>query len=187
MADRSEREKMLAGELYDASDAELVAARLRARALTRRYNESREDERPLRSKLLGELFGAVGERGFIEPPFHCDYGSNIYVGEGFYMNFGGIILDCNTVRIGDNVQCGPAVQLLTAYHPLAAAERNKGPELASPIVIGNNAWLGGGVIVCPGVTVGANTTIGAGSVVTRDIPANVFAAGNPCRVIRTLE
>lgn len=186
MAERSEREKMLAGEVYDSADSELAAGRLRARSLTRRFNESREDEGDLRLALLRELFGATGGSVSIEPPFHCDYGSNIFLGDGFYMNFGGIILDCNTVRIGANVQCGPSVHLLTAYHPLLAAERMTGAELASPIVIGENVWLGGGVIVCPGVTIGDNTTIGAGSVVTRDIPANVFAAGNPCRVIRSL-
>lgn len=187
MTERSEREKMLAGELYDAADPELAALRLRARQLTRQYNLTREDEDDLRESLLREVFGATGERVSIEPPFYCDYGSNIYLGENFYMNFGGVILDCNIVRIGANVQCGPSVQLLAATHPLAAAERIAGLELGAPITIGDNVWLGGGVIVCPGVTIGANTTIGAGSVVTRDIPANVFAAGNPCRVIRELE
>ena len=186
MTERSEREKMLAGELYDAADPELAALRLRARQLTRQYNLTREDETDLRESLLRALFGATGERVSIEPPFYCDYGGNIYLGENFYMNFGGVILDCNAVRIGANVQCGPSVQLLAATHPLVAAERIAGPELAAPIIIGDNVWLGGGVIVCPGVTIGANTTIGAGSVVTRDIPANVFAAGNPCRVIREL-
>lgn len=187
MTEQSEREKMLAGELYDASDPQLAAARLRARQLTRRYNQSREDEGDLRASLLRELLGAASGHVSIEPPFYCDYGEHIYVGENFYMNFGGVILDCNVVRIGANVQCGPSVQLLAATHPLAAAERILGPELSAPITIGDNVWLGGGVIVCPGVTIGANTTIGAGSVVTRDIPANVFAAGNPCRVIRELE
>lgn len=187
MTERSERKKMLAGDLYDAADPELTASRLRARLFTRQYNQTREDETDQRASLLRELFGASGENVSIEPPFHCDYGENIYVGENFYMNFGGVILDCNVVRIGANVQCGPSVQLLAATHPLAAAERIAGPELSAPITIGDNVWLGGGVIVCPGVTIGANTTIGAGSVVTRDIPANVFAAGNPCRVIRELE
>jgi maltose O-acetyltransferase len=186
MDERTEREKMLAGELYRAWDHELSAARLRARRLTYRYNATRADEPELRVSLLRELLGGLGERVGIEPPFQCDYGSNIYLGDGFFMNFGCIILDCNVVRIGDNVQCGPYVQILTAYHPLAAAKRIKGPELASPIAIGDNVWLGGGVIVCPGVSIGANTTIGAGAVVTRDIPTNVFAAGNPCRVIREL-
>ena len=178
---------MLAGELYDAADPRLTAARLRARHLTRQYNQSREDEEELRAELLRELFGATAGRVSIEPPFHCDYGANISLGENFYMNFGGVILDCNVVRIGANVQCGPYVQLLAATHPLVAAERILGPELSAPISIGDNVWLGGGVIVCPSVTIGANTTIGAGSVVTRDIPANVFAAGNPCRVIRAIE
>lgn len=187
MTGRSEREKMLAGELYDASDPQLAAARLRARQLTRRYNQSREDEGDLRTSLLRELLGAMGERVVIEPPFYCDYGEHIAIGENFFMNFGGIILDCNLVCIGANVQCGPSVQLLAATHPLVAAERIIGPELSAPITIGDNVWLGGGVIVCPGVTIGDNTTIGAGSVVTRDIPAKVFAAGNPCRVIRPLE
>lgn len=187
MTERTEREKMLAGELYVASDAELRALRLRARQLTRQYNQSREDEGDLRASVLRQLFGAVGATIEIEPPFYCDYGGNIYIGENFYMNFGGVILDCNEVRIGANVQCGPSVQLLAATHPLSAAQRIAGPELSAPITIGDNVWLGGGVIVCPGVTIGANTTIGAGSVVTRDIPANVFAAGNPCRVIRALE
>jgi maltose O-acetyltransferase len=187
VTERSEREKMLAGELYDASDPQLSAMRLRARQLTRRYNQSREDEGDLRFSLLRELLGATGKHANIEPPFYCDYGGNIYIGDNFFMNFGGMILDCNVVRIGTNVQCGPSVQLLAATHPLVAAERIAGPERSAPISIGDNVWLGGGVIVCPSVTIGANTTIGAGSVVTRDIPANVFAAGNPCRVIRSLE
>lgn len=187
VTDRSEREKMVAGELYDAMDPELKAGRLRARRLTRRYNQSTEEEDALRLSLLRELVGGMGDFAFIEPPFHCDYGANISLGENFYMNFGGVILDCNTVRIGANVQCGPSVQLLAALHTLSAQERVAGPEFSAPITIGDNVWLGGGVIVCPGVTIGANTTIGAGSVVTRDIPANVFAAGNPCRVIRELE
>jgi maltose O-acetyltransferase len=187
VTERSEREKMLAGELYDASDAELTALRLRARGLTRQYNATREDAHDERATLLRELLGGVDGRVVIEPPFYCDYGGNIFLGENFYMNFNGVILDCNAVWIGANVQCGPGVQLLAATHPLAAVERIVGPELSAPIMIGDNVWLGGGVIVCPGVTIGANTTIGAGSVVTRDIPANVFAAGNPCRVIRMLE
>ena len=186
MAERTEREKMLAGELYNAGDPELAAARLRARLLTHCYNATRADEPELRSDLMRRLLGGMGARTGIEPPFQCDYGSYIYIGDHFFMNFGGVILDCNPVRIGDNVQCGPNVQLLTAYHPIEAAARIKGPELASPITIGDNVWLGGGVIVCPGVTIGANTTIGAGSVVTKDVPANVVAAGNPCRVLRSL-
>lgn len=182
---KTEREKMQDGELYDSSDPELVALRLRARRLTRQYNATTEEETVRRGQILKELFGSVGS-AFIEPNFRCDYGGNIRVGENLYMNFDCVILDCAQVEIGDGVMCGPGVHIYTAYHPLPAAERMKGPELAAPVRIGNNVWLGGGVIVCPGVAIGDNTTIGAGSVVTRDIPAGVFAAGNPCRVIRRL-
>jgi maltose O-acetyltransferase len=178
---------MLAGELYLASDPELVAARRRARRLTRVYNQTTEDEEEQRFALLGELLGAAGQGLVIEPPFHCDYGSHIFAGNRLYVNFGCIILDCAEVRFGDDVMLGPAVQIYAAYHPLEAAARIAGPELAAPVTIGDRVWIGGGAILCPGVTVGENTTIGAGSVVTRDIPANVVAAGNPCRVVRTLE
>lgn len=182
----SEKRKMLAGEPYLPADPELVAERKRARRLTRRFNQTTEEEVEEREGLLKDLFGSVGGRVEIEPPFRCDYGSHIHVGDGFYMNFGGVILDCAEVRIGRNVLCGPGVHLYAATHPLEAAERARGPELAKPIVIGDDVWLGGGVIVCPGVTIGAGTTIGAGSVVTADVPAGVLAAGNPCRVIRAL-
>lgn len=178
---------MLAGLPYLASDPELVAARRRARRLTRQYNATTEAEDGARETLLRELFGRAGTRLEIEPPFRCDYGSQIEAGDGFYMNFGGVILDCAPVRIGKNVLCGPGVHIYAASHPLDAATRIQGPELARPVTLGDNVWLGGGVIVCPGVTIGANTTIGAGSVVTRDVPAGVFAAGNPCRVIRALD
>jgi maltose O-acetyltransferase len=183
---KSEREKMIAGELYQAWDAELVEARQRARRLTRQFNATSEMETARREALLRELFGAVGVRIEIEPPFRCDYGAQIQVGDGFYMNFGGVILDCAAVRIGRNVLCGPNVQIYAATHPLEAALRIQGPELARPVTIGDNVWIGGGAIICPGVTIGDNTTIGAGAVVTRDVPANVFAGGNPCRVIREL-
>lgn len=186
MQHRSERQKMLAGEPYVAADPELVAARKRARRLTRLFNQSTEEELAEREALLRELFGSAGARLEIEPPFRCDYGTHIHVGDGFYMNFGGVILDCAEVRIGKNVLCGPGVHIYAATHPLEAAERVKGPELARPVAIGDNVWLGGGTIICPGVTIGDNTTIGAGSVVARDVPANVFAAGNPCRVVREL-
>lgn len=182
---KTEKEKMLAGELYIASDPELVAERLRARRLTRLYNETTEEESEQREELLRELFGQAGG-AFIEPPFRCDYGSNIYLGTGVFMNFGCIILDCARVEIGDNVFFGPNVQVYTATHPIEAEARIAGPELAFPIKIGNNVWVGGGSIILPGVTIGDNTTIGAGSVVTRDIPSNVVAAGNPCRVIKSL-
>mgnify|MGYP000594087731 CR=1 FL=1 len=177
---------MLDGDLYLANDAQLVQMRKRARKLTRFYNQTTEDDDDRRSEILRELFGKTGQSFKIEPPFHCDYGSHISIGEEFYMNFGGIILDCAHVTIGNQVMCAPNVQLYAATHPLDAKLRCSGPELAKPIKIGNRVWLGGGVIVCPGVTIGDNTVIGAGSVVVKDIPANVVAAGNPCRVIRQL-
>ncbi len=177
---------MLAGELYLASDPELVAALKRARRLSRLYNATTEEEPERRVEILRELLGAAHADTVIEPPFHCDYGSHIYLGRKFFANFGLIVLDCAEVRIGDQVMLGPSVQIYTATHPVDAATRCAGPELARPITIGNRVWIGGGSILCPGVTIGENTTIGAGSVVTRDIPANVVAAGNPCRVLREL-
>lgn len=183
---QTEKQRMLAGELYVAADPELVAERKRARRLARLYNQTTEEQTSERESLLRELLGSAGSRLEIEPPFRCDYGSNIHAGDGLYMNFDCVILDCAPVRIGNNVACGPGVHIYAATHPLEAEERIKGPELAKPVTIGNNVWIGGGSIICPGVTVGDNSTIGAGSVVTRDIPPNVFAAGNPCRVIREL-
>lgn len=183
----TEREKMLAGELYLASDPELVQARASARDLLRQYNQTSQAELSQRAKILKRLLGAVGEQAWIEPPFYCDYGSNLFLGRGVYLNFNCTVLDCNTVHIGDNAKFGPSVQIYTAYHPVEVAARLAGPELAAPIRIGQNSWIGGGVIVCPGVTIGDNTTIGAGSVVTKDIPANVVAVGNPCRVLRSLD
>ncbi|MEZ2319936.1 MAG: sugar O-acetyltransferase [Microcoleus sp.] len=183
---KTEKQKMLAGELYLAADAELTCERQRARRLTRLYNATREDEASQRLEILTELCGAVGPKVEIEPPFYCDYGSNIYAGNGLYMNFGCVILDCNRVNIGENLLCGPQVQIYTAFHPTDPEIRLSGRELASEIHIGNNVWIGGGSIVCPGVTIGDGSTIGAGSVVVKNIPANVVAAGNPCRIIRHL-
>ena len=177
---------MLEGELYRASDAELVAERQEARRLTRLYNATTEQEKERRSQIILELFGSAVPKIDIEPPFYCDYGSNIYVGDNFYMNFGGVILDCTSVHIGADVLCGPSVHIYTATHPIDPEIRRSGLELAAPVKIGNNVWIGGGVIICPGVTIGDDTTIGAGSVVVKDIPAKVVAAGNPCRVIKHL-
>jgi maltose O-acetyltransferase len=182
----TEKEKMLAGELYLAADEELVAERLKARRLARLYNATTETEDMQRREILSQWFGVIGEIISIEPPFQCDYGSNIRVGNNFYANFGCILLDCARIEIGDNVLLAPNVQIYTAHHPIDPKLRLTGNELASPIYIGHNVWLGGGVIVCPNVRIGDNTTIGAGSVVTKDIPANVIAVGNPCRVIRQL-
>ncbi len=184
--DQTEKQKMLAGELYRAADAELVTQRQRARRLTRLYNSTTEQESERRRQILFELFGAAGSTIEIEPPFYCDYGSNIYAGNGFYMNFGCVILDCNSVHIGENVLCGPSVQIYAATHPTDPEVRLSGLELAAPVQIGNNVWIGGGAIICPGVTIGEHTTIAAGSVVVKDIPARVVAAGNPCRVIKHL-
>jgi len=187
VAEATQRERMLAGELYLASDPELMAARLRARELTLRYNGfppgAADDER---RALLGELIGELGDEVWLEPPFYCDYGSNIALGDGAYMNFGCIVLDCARVQVGPLTKLGPAVQLCAATHPVDPAERATGWELAQPIVIGRNVWIGGGAIVGPGVTIGDDSVIGAGSVVVKDIPARVVAAGSPCRVIREL-
>ena len=184
--EKTEKQKMLAGELYIAADPELTAERANARRLTRLLNQSLETEHDQRTAILTELFGRIGPNVEIEPPFYCDYGKFIFAGDHLYMNFGCVILDCAEVHIGDHVMFAPYVQIYAAHHPIDAKLRTSGPELASPIHIGNNVWIGGGAIVCPGVTIGDNTTIGAGSVVCKDIPANVVAAGNPCRVIRRL-
>lgn len=182
---KTEYEKMLAGELYDAGDAQLMAMRVRTRDLLKEYNQSSYDK-VLRRKLLEDLLGRMGTNTDIQAPFFCDYGTHIEVGDNFFANFNCVFLDCNYIRIGNNVFLGPNVQLYAGYHPVDAMERIKGPELSRPIVIGDNVWIGGGSIVNAGVTIGANTTIGAGSVVTKDIPANVVAVGNPCKVLRAL-
>lgn len=180
-----ELEKMLKGELYNAADPTLIKMRSRARRLIRQFNEERS--LPKRTGLLKQLFGSIGPNIYIEPPFFCDYGAHIYAGDDLFMNVGCVILDCGEVHFGESVLCGPNVQIYTATHPLDAKLRASGVESAKPIKIGNRVWIGGGAIICPGVSIGDNTTIGAGSVVTKDIPANVLAAGNPCRVIRKLE
>lgn len=184
---KTEKEKMLAGEPYMANEQQLVDERLNARRLTRLFNASLETELDLRTALLKELVGSSKDSIYIEPPFHCDYGYNIHVGDNFYANFNCTILDVNEVIIGDNCFLAPNVQIYTAYHPLDAATRNTGLEMGAKITIGNNVWIGGGSIINPGVTIGDNVVIGSGSVVTKDIPSNVVAAGNPCRVIKPIE
>jgi maltose O-acetyltransferase len=176
----TEKAKMLAGELYDASDPELVTARCRARALLRAYTDG--DDRA----TLEELLAQVGKDSFVQPPFACDYGFNITLGERSFVNFNGVFLDCAEIAIGDRVEIGPNVQLLTADHPRDIESRRKRLEFAKPITIEDDVWLGGGVIVLPGLTVGTGSIVGAGSVVTTDVPPDVVAAGNPCRVIRPL-
>jgi len=180
------RERMLRGELYLASDPELVGAHRRAAELLHRLNGTSNAERATRSAVLAELLGAIGTGTTIVSPFFCDYGTQVTIGERCFVNAGAVMLDCASITIGDDVQMGPNVQLLTATHPIDAAERASGWELARPITIGNASWLGGGVIIGPGVTVGARTVVGAGAVVVRDLPADVVAVGNPARVIRTL-
>lgn len=178
---------MLAGEMYDAMDPQLVAGRRRARELCRALNDSHDAQRELRARIVHELFGTVGDGIWIEPPFYCDYGTNIFLGRNVYFNFNCVILDPAPVAIGDNVMFGPAVQIYTATHPLNASERRMGREFAQGIEIGPDVWVGGGAIILPGVHIGARSVIGAGSVVTRDIPEDVFAAGNPCRVVRHID
>lgn len=183
---QTEQEKMLSGALYFANDADLISARQRASKLTRLYNNTTEEQLENRQEILLELFNKIGDNLYITPPFYCDYGCYIKLGNNVYMNYNCIILDCNFVEIGDNVLLAPNVQIYTAYHPIEPELRLTGKELAAPIKIGHNVWIGGGAIICPGVEIGDNTTIGAGSVVVNNIPERVVAAGNPCRVIRTL-
>jgi len=183
---RTEKEKMLAGELYDALDSDLVRARERARDLCRDLNATREREQEARRRILSDLFGSGGESVWMQPPFYCDYGNNIYLGERVYFNFNCVVLDVCDVKIGDYTFFGPAVQIYAATHPMNAQLRRT-QEFGRPIQIGSDVWVGGGAIICPGVTVGSRTVIGAGSVVTKDVPEGVFAAGNPCRVIREIE
>jgi maltose O-acetyltransferase len=181
----SEMDKMLAGELYDPLDPELVAARVRARDLCQELNATREGEQEIRRRILTELFGSGGESVWMQPPFFCDYGANIYLGERVFFNFNCVVLDVCQVRIGDFSQFGPAVQIYTATHPMNAELRRK-QEFGKPIEIGADVWIGGGAIICPGVKIGSRTVIGAGSVVTREMPEGVFCAGNPCRIIRKI-
>jgi maltose O-acetyltransferase len=180
------RERMLRGDLYLASDSELVTARRRAADLLHRLNGTSNAERTARSALLTELLGAIGQESTIVSPFFCDYGTQISIGARCFVNAGAVMLDPAAITVGDDVQIGPNVQLLTATHPIDATKRTSGWELARPISIGSGTWLGGGAIIGPGVSVGERTVVGAGSVVVRDLPADVVAVGNPARVIRSL-
>lgn len=182
---RTEREKMLAGDPYDPLDPELVADRDRARDLCWDLNATRERDRDLRRRILTALFAAGGDTVWMQPPFYCDYGSNIRLGNRVFFNFNCVVLDVCEVTIGDFTLFGPAVQVYTATHPMEAEARRR-HESGKPIAIGSDVWVGGGAMILPGVTVGDRAVIGAGSVVTRDVPAGVFAAGNPCRVIRDI-
>jgi maltose O-acetyltransferase len=178
----TEKTKMIAGEAYMSNDPELVAERKRAKVLCYRYNQEVEN---LNRDLLAQLLGYATD-AYLEPPFYCDYGYNLKLGDNFYANHNLVVLDCAPVTIGDNVFIGPNVVISTAGHPVDVHVRNSGQEYAKPIVIGNNVWIGATVTIVPGVEIGDNVTIGAGSVVTKSIPANCVAVGNPCRVLKTL-
>lgn len=184
---RTEKEKMLAGELYNALDAELSEERLRARMLIKELNDSEEGEKEKRKRLLSELLPNSGVNLWLQPPFFCDYGTNLFIGDNVFFNFNCVVLDVMRVQIGNRTMFGPSVQIYAATHPLSAKERATGLEYGRPVIIGEDVWVGGGVVICPGVKIGDRSVIGAGSVVTRDIPSDVFAAGNPCRVIRGID
>lgn len=184
---KSEKEKMLAGELYDPLDAQLSEERRRARLLVGQLNGLPDDEADERDRLIGELLPNAGSGTWIQPPFFCDYGSNITLGDNVFFNFNCAVLDVAPVRIGSRVLFGPAVQIYAATHPLRAADRRTGLEAGKPVEIGDDVWVGGGAVICPGVRIGSRTVIGAGSVVTKDVPDDVFAVGNPCRVLRKIE
>ncbi|GAB2686648.1 sugar O-acetyltransferase [Thalassiella azotivora] len=184
---RSMRERMLAGDPYIADDPELARASLRAADLTAAYDATSARDAVRRRELLLQLLGAVGVGTEIRPPLRVDYGSHLRVGARCFVNYGLVALDVAPITIGDDVQIGPNVQLLTPTHPVEPGPRRAKWEAAEPITIGDNVWLGGGVIVLPGVTIGADTVVGAGAVVTRDLPAGVVAVGNPARVVRRVD
>lgn len=182
----TDKECMLAERLYMAADAELVKARERAKRLTRQINTATEEQTEYRNRLFRELFGGIGDNFWIESSFRIDYGCNTYIGENFYANYDCIFIDVARIDIGDNVLFGPRVCLFTAGHPIDADVRNAQLEFGKRIRIGNNVWVGGNTVINPGITIGDNVVIGSGSVVTKDIPGGVVAAGVPCRVIRKI-
>lgn len=184
---KTEKEKMLAGELYNAADSHLKSERRTARLHLKNYNESTDEQILLRKEILRELIGGYAKGLYIEPPFYCDYGSNIHVGEKVYFNFNCVVLDVNKISIGSRTLFGPNVQIYTATHPMDHKIRAENLEMGKPVSIGSDVFVGGGVIICPGVTIGDRCVIGAGSVVTRDIPADTFAVGNPCKEVRKLD
>lgn len=181
----TEKELQQNGFLYKLDD-QLLAAHWNSKRITRLLNATLETEVDRRKALVRELFACAGENAYVEPPFYCDYGYNTRVGKNFFCNYDCVFLDCGHIIIGDDVMLGPKVALYTANHPIDPTVRAYHHDHGLPITIGSNVWIGGSTVVCPGVTIGENTVIGAGSVVTHDIPANVVAAGNPCRVIRPI-
>lgn len=183
---RSEKDKMLSGKLYKAFCEELLAERQHAKEVVFEYNSMHPSQVEQRCEMLQELFGRTKETFVIEQPFRCDYGYNIEIGKNFYSNYNLVILDCAKVTIGNNVLIGPNVGIYTAGHPIHFELRNQECEYAFPITIGDNVWIGGSVVINPGVTIGENSVIGSGSVVTNDIPNNVIAIGNPCKALREI-
>ena len=183
---KTEKEKMLAGELYQAFGNELFEERQAAKSLIFEFNNLHPSEIEKREGIIKKLFCSTGEKFFIEPPFRCDYGYNISIGENFYANYNLVILDCAKVTIGSNVFVAPNVSLFTAGHPIHFAKRNAEYEFAYPITIGNNVWIGGNTVINPGVSIGDNSVIGSGSVVTKNIPSDCVAVGNPCRILRAI-
>jgi maltose O-acetyltransferase len=177
---------MIRGELYVFSAPDIQAAHARAQALLERYNATAHGEQDERDRLLRELLGSVGDGVVVQPPLRCDYGTQITIGEKTFVNYDCVMLDGAPIGIGSNCQIAPRVQLLTATHPIDPEPHRVGWEYAAPIAIGDNVWLGGGVIVCPGVTIGEDTVVGAGAVVTRDLPAGVVAVGTPARILREI-
>lgn len=180
----TEKERMLSGKLYIAKDEELTIMNRKKNILLKEFNDILDYDR--RSEIIKELFGKVGKNYYIEPPLRMDYGCNTYIGDNFYANCELIILDVNKVTIGNNVFIGPRVNIFTAAHPVWAPIRNKQLEFGKEIKIGNDVWIGGNTTINPGVTIGDDVVIGSGSVVTKDIPSHVVAAGNPCKVIRKI-
>ncbi|WP_223068380.1 maltose acetyltransferase domain-containing protein [Paenibacillus caui] len=183
---KTEKEKMLSGELYHAGDPELTQERLNARQLIRLFNETLETDLDHRMKLLKTLFGSTGSKLYVEPTFRCDYGYNIHVGENFYANFDCVFLDVCEIRIGDNCFIAPGVHIYTATHPIDAKERISGAEYGKSVTIGHNVWIGGRTVINPGINVGNNVVIASGAVVTKDVLDNVVVGGNPAKVIKPI-
>jgi maltose O-acetyltransferase len=183
---KSEKQKMLAGELYFAADPELSAERMQARILIKKLNDSGPDELRIRQQIFEKLLGKIGKNFWIEPPFYCDYGYNIETGDDVFFNFNCVILDVTPVRLGSRVFVAPNVQFYAATHPNNYQLRGTMAEFGKPITVGDDVWIGGSSVICPGVHIGSRSIIGAGSVVTKDIPSDVLAAGNPCKIIKRL-
>lgn len=184
---KTEKEKMIAGEMYDPMDKQLMEDRIQTRLLLKTLNETAEDDLQQKKHIQQQLFPNGSQDLWLQTPFYCDYGYNITIGERVFFNFNCVVLDVAPVIIGSRTMFGPNVQIYTATHPMNHIERSSGREYAKPIVIGEDVWIGGSAVICPGVKIGNRSVIGAGSVVTKDIPADSFAAGNPCRVIRKIE